>query len=117
MRTSDLVLVLAYLNSVYISVVLLISMPTISSGASLWTTLESIRRLQHIFTQVEVKYDPDCSATTPIILHLRPHPDLLFSGHHQRLRTICCRRLRHLHPPVTLRYKNSVLSSSEEVLR
>lgn len=67
-----------------------------------------------------MKFDPD-SPTTPVILHLRPHLDLLFSGHHQRLHTICLRRLRDPHPPVLLRYKNNVLSSSlkssEEVLR
>jgi hypothetical protein len=74
-------------------------------------------RLQHLFPQVDIKYDPDASSTTPIILHLRPHLDLLFSGHHQRLHTICLRKLRDPHPSVTLRYKETVLSSSEEILR
>ena len=76
-----------------------------------------LRRLQHHFPQVDVKYDPDSSSTTPIILHLRPHIDLLFSGLHQRLHTIALRKLRDPHPPVTLRYKDAVLSSSEEILR
>jgi hypothetical protein len=76
-----------------------------------------LRRMQHIFPQVDVKYDPDASSTTPIILYLRPHIDLLFSGKHQRLRTICIRKLRDTSPPVTLRYKDAVLSSPEEVLR
>ncbi|KAJ3488377.1 hypothetical protein NLI96_g2887 [Meripilus lineatus] len=64
----------------------------------------------------DVKYDAD-SPITPIVLHIRPHLDLLFSGYHQRLHTISLRRLRDPHPPVTLRYKNTTLSSTEEVLR
>ena len=75
---------------------------------------------QNYFPQVDVKFDPD-SPTTPVILHLRPHLDLLFSGQHQRLHTICLRRLRDPHPPVILRYRNTILSSSlkdsEQVLR
>ena len=70
-----------------------------------------------MFPQVDVKYDPDFSATTPIILHLRPHLDLLFSGYHQRLHTICVRKLRVPHPPVILRYEDAILSSTENVLR
>ncbi|ESK96066.1 hypothetical protein Moror_7411 [Moniliophthora roreri MCA 2997] len=86
-------------------------------GSSLWTVLDTIRRMQHAFPQVDIKYDPDTSATTPVILHLRPHVDLLFSGKHQRLHTICIRKLRDPNPPVTLRYKDTILSSSEEILR
>ena len=85
-------------------------------GSSLWTIIDLLRSLQHMFPQVDVKYDPDTSSITPIILHLRPHIDLLFSGHHQRLHTICLRKLRDPNPSVTLRYKETVLSSSEEVL-
>ncbi|OBZ70459.1 hypothetical protein A0H81_09967 [Grifola frondosa] len=85
-------------------------------GMSLWNVLDLIRQMQQAFPQVDVKYDPD-SPTTPVILHIRPHLDLLFSGYHQRLHTICLRRLRDLNPPVTLTYKNTVLSSNEEVLR
>jgi hypothetical protein len=85
-------------------------------GSSLWTIIDLLRSLQHMFPQVDIKYDPDTSSITPIILHLRPHIDLLFSGHHQRLHTICLRKLRDPNPSVTLRYKETVLSSSEEVL-
>ncbi|KAG6854821.1 hypothetical protein C0991_012011 [Blastosporella zonata] len=81
--------------------------------ASLWTVLDMLRHLQHSFPQVDIKYDPDASSTTPVILHLRPHLDLLFSGKHQRLHTICLRKLHDHNPPVTLRYKDSVLSSAE----
>lgn len=86
-------------------------------GSSLWAVLDLLRNLQHAFPQVDIKYDPDASSVTPIILHLRPHLDLLFSGKHQRLHTICLRKLRDPNPPVTLRYKDVVLSSSEEILR
>lgn len=73
--------------------------------------------MQHLFPQVDVKFDPDVSSTTPIILHLRPHLDLLFSGKHQRLRTICVRRLRDISPPLILRYNSTVISSNELTLR
>jgi len=85
-------------------------------GSSLWTVLDMLRGLQHMFPQVDIKYDPDTSSITPIILHLRPHIDLLFSGYHQRLYTICLRKLRDPNPPVTLRYKDTVLSSNERVM-
>ncbi|KAF8076497.1 hypothetical protein FPV67DRAFT_1713911 [Lyophyllum atratum] len=85
-------------------------------GASLWTVLDMLRHLQHSFPQVDIKYDPDASSTTPVILHLRPHLDLLFSGKHQRLHTICLRKLRDPNPPVTLRYKETVLASADEAL-
>ncbi|PCH41096.1 UPF0183-domain-containing protein [Wolfiporia cocos MD-104 SS10] len=85
-------------------------------GSSLWSVIELLRGMQHVFPMVDVKFDPD-TPTTPVILHIRPHLDLLFSGHHQRLHTICLRRLRDLNPPVTLKYKDTTLSSSEEVLR
>ena len=87
------------------------------AGSSLWTVLDMLRGMQHHFPQVDVKYDPDSPSNTPIILHVRPHLDLLFSGQHQRLHTICLRKLRDPYPPVTLRYKDTILSSSEETLR
>ncbi|KAG6911189.1 hypothetical protein DXG01_003056 [Tephrocybe rancida] len=86
------------------------------AGASLWSVLDMLRNLQHSFPQVDIKYDPDSSSTTPVILHLRPHLDLLFSGKHQRLHTICLRKLRDPNPPVTLRYKETILSSTEDAL-
>ncbi|KAI0771568.1 UPF0183-domain-containing protein [Trametes elegans] len=85
-------------------------------GTSLWNVLELLRSLQHFFPQVDVKYDPD-SPTTPIILHLRPHLDLLFSGYHQRLHTISVNKLRDTNPPLKLTYKNAILSSSEDALK
>lgn len=92
------------------------------TGSSLWTVLDSLRQgeNQNCFPQVDVKFDPD-SPTTPVILHLRPHLDLLFSGRHQRLHTICLRRLRDPNPPIVLQYRSTILAStsrqSEQVLR
>jgi len=86
-------------------------------GESLFTTLDRLRGLSTLFPQVEVKYDPNSSATTPIILHIRPHLDLLFSGKGQRLHTICVRKLRDPNPPVTLRYEGAIISSVDHVLR
>ena len=83
----------------------------------MWTILDRLRDLHHMFPQVDVKYDPDTSAITPIIVHVRPHLDLLFSGRNQRLHTISVRRLRDPNPPVMLRYNDTVISSTEEVLR
>ncbi|KAM5540455.1 hypothetical protein V8D89_005913 [Ganoderma adspersum] len=85
-------------------------------GTSLWTVLDILRGAQHFFPQVDLKYDPD-SPTTPIILHLRPHLDLLFTGYQQRLHTISVRKLSDPHPPLTMTYKKAILSSNDEVLR
>lgn len=79
--------------------------------------LDTLRRHSDVYPKVDVKYDPDASATTPIIVHIRPHLDLLFSGKHQRLHTICIRRLRDPNPPVTVQYNNIVLSSPQNILR
>ena len=54
------------------------------------------------------------------MLHINPHLDLLFTGQHQRLRTIALRRLTEPSPPVTLTYKDVVLlagSDSETIRR
>ncbi|KAH9938204.1 UPF0183-domain-containing protein [Fomitopsis serialis] len=85
-------------------------------GTSLWNVLDMLRCMQHAFPLVDVKFDPD-SSVTPIILHIRPHLDLLFSGQHQRLHTICLRKLRDPNPPVTLKFKEAILSSTDEVFR
>ena len=87
------------------------------SAASLWSVLDVLRRNNTLFPRVDLKYDPDASAATPILLHIHPHLDLLFSGYQQRLYKICLKRLRDLSPPVTLRYKDLVLSSNTATLR
>ena len=71
--------------------------------------------MQNEFPQVDVKFDID-SPTTPIIIHVRPHLDLLFSGHYQRLHTIVLKRFRDV-PPVTVRFKDRILRAPDQVLR
>lgn len=80
------------------------------------------------FPHVDIKFDQQQPAISPIILHLRPHVDLLFSPRGQRLHTISIRRLRPLpngavSTILTLRYalhevgEMTVLSSPSMVLR
>jgi len=85
-------------------------------GSSMWSVISMLRAMQHLFPQVEVKFDPENASTSPVILHLRPHLDLLFSPYHQRLHTICLRKLKDRHPPINLRYKDSVICTGEEPL-
>lgn len=79
--------------------------------------VDTLRRHPAAYPQIDIKYDPDASATTPIVVHIRPHLDLLFSGKHQRLHTICIRNLRDPNPPVTVQYKDNVLCSPNDILR
>ncbi|KAF8556960.1 UPF0183-domain-containing protein [Imleria badia] len=85
-------------------------------GSSLWSVISTLRTLQHLFPQVEVKFDLENASTTPVILHLRPYFDLLFSAYHQRLHTICLRKPRDPHPQIALRYKDSIICHGEEPL-
>lgn len=85
------------------------------TGSSLWSIMELLRRMQNEFPQVDVKFDID-SPTTPIIIHVRPHLDLLFSEYQQRLHTIVLKRFRDV-PPVTIRFKGKVLLGPDQVLR
>lgn len=78
--------------------------------------LDLLRAHKHFFPQVDVQYDPDAS-TTPVILHIKPHFDLLFSGTHQRLHTIAVRRLRDPNPPLNLTYRGNVISSPSKEFR
>ena len=84
-------------------------------GSSLWSIIELLRRLQNEFPQVDVKFDVD-SPTTPIIIHVRPHLDLLFSESQQRLHTIVLKRLRDV-PPVTIHFKDKILLGPDQTLR
>lgn len=97
-------------------------------GASLWAILDLLREDTARFPHVDVKFDQQQPAISPIILHIRPHVDLLFSPRGQRLHTISVRRLRQ--PPnsvvptiLTIRYalheagEMAVLSSPSVVLR
>lgn len=80
-----------------------------SIGQSLWNVLDYLRQRSQLFNQVDVKYDPDATAS-PVVVHVRPHLDLLFSPAHQRLHTIAIRQLQDS-PPLTVGYKGAVLSA------
>lgn len=73
--------------------------------------------MQQHFPQIDIIYD--CHSTVPpppVLLHLRPHISLLFSGTHQRLHTIHVHDLRISSPPLILKYKDAILSSPDRVL-
>ena len=92
---------------------------------SLWTAIDLLRHNTTLFPRVEVKFDAASESTlSPILLHINPHLDLLFTGRHQRLRTISLRRLTDPSPPINLTYKDTILlsghsstSPSDNVLR
>lgn len=89
------------------------------TGTSLFDVLAFLRRPSPpTFPSVSVKFDTAQPAVSPIILHLRPHLDLLFTRHTQRLHTISLslRRNAHSHPPLVLSYKSEVLSGPDVVL-
>jgi hypothetical protein len=88
-------------------------------GSSLWKVLEYLREVKVSHPQVNVKYDPENPVASPIILHVLPYLDLLFSGVSQRLHTIAVRRL---HPatlgmPLILQYRDNVLAAPNQPLR
>ena len=58
--------------------------------------LDLLREDRTHYPHVDVKFDTTHPATSPILLHLRPHIDLLFSPRAQRLHTISIRRLQHV---------------------
>lgn len=89
-------------------------------GTSLFDVLAFLRRSSPpIFPSVSVKFDTSQAVLSPIIIHLRPHLDLLFTRHTQRLHTISLSLHRniHSHPPLVLSYKSEVLSGPDVVLR
>ncbi|KAH7343965.1 hypothetical protein B0J17DRAFT_197676 [Rhizoctonia solani] len=89
-------------------------------GASLFDVLDFLRRPSPpTFPSISVKYDTASSALSPIILHLRPYLDLLFTRKTQRLHTISLSLHRNnpKHIPLVLTYKNEVLSGPDVVPR
>lgn len=82
-------------------------MVAICLGSSLWMVLDLLRALPHVFPQVDVKYDTANPVSTPVLLHIRPHIDLLFSPIHQRLSRISLR----LQNPTVINYRDKVLCS------
>ncbi|KAG8931337.1 hypothetical protein FRC02_002844 [Tulasnella sp. 418] len=83
-------------------------------GLSLWTVLESLQQHKNLYPQVDVKFDTLSPTTSPIILHVRPHIDLLFSPKEQRLVLICLRKLRGGGGGggLIVRYKEKTISST-----
>ncbi|CAE6485330.1 unnamed protein product [Rhizoctonia solani] len=89
-------------------------------GASLFDVLDSLRRPSPpTFPSVSVKHDTTSPASSPIILHLRPYLDLLFTRQTQRLHTISLslHRNSQVNIPLVLNYKNEVLSGPDVVPR
>ncbi|KAJ1308477.1 hypothetical protein OPQ81_004181 [Rhizoctonia solani] len=89
-------------------------------GASLFDVLNFLRRPSPpTFPSISVKYDTTSPALSPIILHLRPYLDLLFTRHTQRLHSISLslHRNNQLHIPLVLNYKNELLSGPDVVPR
>lgn len=89
-------------------------------GTSLFDVLASLRQPSPpLFPSVSVKFDTTQPAVSPIILHLRPHLDLQFTRHTQRLHTISLSLHRNVssHPPLVLSYKNEILSGPDVALR
>ncbi|CAE6479823.1 unnamed protein product [Rhizoctonia solani] len=85
-------------------------------GASLFDVLNFLRQPSPpAFPSVSVKYDTTSPAASPIILHLRPHIDLLFTQQTQRLHTISLslHRNNQQHIPLVLSYKDEVLSGPD----
>ncbi|KAG9011560.1 hypothetical protein FRB94_008129 [Tulasnella sp. JGI-2019a] len=83
-------------------------------GASLWTILEF---LQHhtqktIHPQVDIKYDTTSPANSPVVLHIKPHLDLIFSPSSQRLTLISLHRLRAPGTSLIVKYKEKIISSN-----
>jgi hypothetical protein len=90
------------------------------TGTSIWNVLDMLRESKTQFPQVDIKFDPQSALTSPIILHIRPHIDLLFSGLGQRLYTIAIRRLRPVNNnshSLIVRYREQVISAPSVMLR
>jgi hypothetical protein len=85
-------------------------------GTSLWSVLESLRQQQTAYPHISVSFDSSEPANSPILIHLRPYFDLLFTSSQQRLHTISV-RLVDAEPPLSLQYKATQLLSSELPLR
>ncbi|KAG8887318.1 hypothetical protein FRB98_000246 [Tulasnella sp. 332] len=83
-------------------------------GASLWTTLEFLQQYTQktIHPQVDIKYDTTSPANSPVLLHIKPHLDLVFSPSSQRLTLISLHRLRAPGTSLIVKYKEKVISSN-----
>ncbi|KZT50573.1 UPF0183-domain-containing protein [Calocera cornea HHB12733] len=88
-------------------------------GASVWNILDTIRESKARFPQVEVKFDNNAPATSPIILAVLPHVSLLFTGITQRLHTILLHPLTPVlpHSGLRLMYKSQPISSPTHLFK
>lgn len=85
-------------------------------GTSLWTILEFLRQQQTAFPQISVSFDNSAPTTSPVLLHVRPYLDLLFSPTQQRLHSISIFHIGD-DPPLVLRYNSQVILSPDCSLR
>jgi len=87
-----------------------------SLGSSLWSVLEYLRQQQTAYPQITVSFDNAAPSTSPVLLHVRPYVDLLFTPTEQRLHTIS---ISHIgaDPPLILRYNSALLLSPDIALR
>jgi len=85
-------------------------------GSSLWVVLEYLRQQQTSFPQISVSFDNSAPAVSPVLLHIRPYVDLLFSPTQQRLHTISVNHI-DIEPPLILRYNSKVLLSPDATFR
>jgi len=87
-----------------------------SLGSSLWSVLEYLRQQQTAYPQITVSFDNTAPSTSPVLLHVRPYADLLFTPTEQRLHTIS---ISHIgaDPPLILRYNSVLLLSPDIPLR
>ncbi|KAG8956552.1 hypothetical protein FRC04_000030 [Tulasnella sp. 424] len=80
-------------------------------GASLWAILELLQQHKTIHPQVDIKFDSSNPVSSPVVLHVRPHLDLLFSPLDQRLTLINIRKLRSGNALI-LKYRDKTVSST-----
>ncbi|KAF8205067.1 hypothetical protein BJ912DRAFT_940171 [Pholiota molesta] len=84
-------------------------------GTSLWTLLDTLRRHPAAYPQIDIKYDPDASATTPIVVHIRPH--LIFYSLNETLRRVGVAKVfGPTYPGDELRYPGIWFSFDEDIL-
>jgi hypothetical protein len=85
-------------------------------GSSLWSVLEFLRQQQTAYPQITISFDDSTPSNSPVLLHIRPYVDLLFSPTQQRLHTISISHFG-IDPPLILRYNTQVLLSPNVPLR
>ncbi|KAG8919882.1 hypothetical protein FRC01_001052 [Tulasnella sp. 417] len=80
-------------------------------SASLWAVLELLQQHKTTHPQIDIKFDSSNPVSSPVVVHVRPHLDLLFSPLDQRLTLINIRKLRSGHALI-LKYRDKTISST-----